>query len=97
MRYSTQEGDEIDVYVSFGPLNNDADQAVEFDEVTLSIRDNRLEGRLRSSTDDETIAELGNSDRQVRIEVESEDGTETPVVETQVTDASGELEVIDVE
>ncbi len=97
MRYSTDEGDEIDVYVTFGNLDNEPVRAVEFEEVTVSVRKNRIEGRLRSSTDDDTIAELGNTDRQVRIEAESADGTETPVIEAQVTDASGQLEITNIE
>lgn len=97
MRYSTRDGDDIDVYVTVGEISNEPDRQIEFEEVTVSVRRNEIEGQLRSNTDDETIAELETQDRPLRIEVESRDGTETPTIEARVKDNTGKLEITGIE
>lgn len=97
MRYSTEDGDDVDVYVEFGDVSDDIDERVEFDRLTVSIRKNGTEGRLRSTTDDETIADLGRKSRPIRIEAESADGTERSSLEARVEDPSGQLEITQIE
>lgn len=97
MRYSTEEGDDIDVYVTVGEISDDSDEPVEFDQPTVSIRKNGVEGRLRSTTDDETIADLGRKSRRIRIEAESADDTERTSLNTRVEDPSGQLEIAEIE
>jgi hypothetical protein len=95
MQYSTADGDEIRVFIAAGAIDSDPDRRIEFDELTVSIRRNEVEGRIRSN-DDDAIEELAGSDRPARIEIEPADGTETRVVEARVKDAIGELEITDV-
>lgn len=97
MRFSTEDGDDIDVYVEFDELRDDAVEQPEFDQLTVSIRDNGIEGRIQSTTNDETIADLGRSDRPVRIEAESADGTESTSLEARVEHPSGQLEITQIE
>ncbi|MCH7661717.1 MAG: hypothetical protein IH933_14435 [Euryarchaeota archaeon] len=94
MQYSTADGDEIRVFIAEGEIDSDPDRQVEFDELTVSIRRNEVEGRIRSN-DDDAIEELSGSDRPARIEIEPEDGTETRVIEARIEDATGELEITD--
>jgi hypothetical protein len=96
MQYSTADGDEIRVFIAEGEIDSDPDRRVEFDELTVSIRRNEVEGRIRSN-DDDAIEELSGSDRPARIEIEPEDGTETRVIEARIEDATGELEITDVQ
>ncbi len=97
MRFSTADGDDIDVYVTFGEVSDEPDEHLEFDELTVSIRKNEVEGRLRSNTDDETIADLGHESRPIRIEAESADGTRRASIEARVEDPAGNLEITTVE
>ncbi|WP_336362681.1 hypothetical protein [Halalkalicoccus salilacus] len=97
MRYSTEEGDDVDVYVTAGEISDEPDERVEFDQLTVSIRKNGVEGRLRSNTDDETIADLGRKSRRIRVEAESADGTERTSLNARVEDPSGQLEIADIE
>ena len=97
MRYSTEDGDDIDVYITFDELRDDPDERVEFDQLTVSISKNGVEGRLRSTTDDETIADLGRKSRRIRVEAESADGTERTSLNARVEDPSGQLEIADIE
>lgn len=97
MRFSTADGDDIDVYVTFGEVSDDPDEYVEFDQLTVSIRKNGVEGRIRSTTDDETVADLGRESRPIRIEAESGDGAERASIEARVEDPSGQLEITEIE
>jgi hypothetical protein len=92
MQYSTADGDEIRVFIAAGEIDSDPDRRIEFDGLTVSIRRNEIEGRIRS-TDDDAIGELARSSRPARIEIEPEDGTETRVIEARVENATGELEI----
>lgn len=97
MRYSTEDGDDIDVYITFDELRDDPDERVEFDQLTVSISKNGIEGRLRSTTDDETIADLGRKSRRIRVEAESADSAERTSLNARVEDPSGQLEIADIE
>jgi hypothetical protein len=97
MRFSTEDGDEIDVNVEFGELRDEADEQPEFDQLTVSIHKNEVEGRIRSTTDDELIANLGRKSRPIRIQAQSADGTERASIEARVEDPSGQLEITEIE
>lgn len=97
MQYSTANGDEIRVFTEFGEIDDDPDRAIEFEEVTVSVSQNEVEGRIRSRTDAEGIADLARSDRPARIEIEPHDGSETRVIEARVENPAGELEITDVQ
>lgn len=97
MRFSTEDGDDIDVYITFDELRDDPDERVEFDQLTVSISKNGVEGRLRSTIDDGTIADLGRKSRRIRIEAESADGTERTSLNARVEDPSGQLEIAEID
>ncbi|WP_336345337.1 hypothetical protein [Halalkalicoccus ordinarius] len=97
MRFSTEDGDEIEVHVEFGEVRDETDEQPEFDQITVSIHKNEIEGRIRSTTDDELIADLGRKSRPVRIEARSADGTEQASIEARVGDPSGQLEITEIE
>lgn len=96
MQYSTADGDEIRVFLAEGEVDSDPDRRIEFDELTVSVRRNEVEGRIRSN-DDDAIEELARSGRPARIEIEPEGSSETRVINARVEDATGELEITGVQ
>ncbi|MEM4782028.1 MAG: hypothetical protein QXG03_10780 [Halalkalicoccus sp.] len=97
MRYSTTDGDEIRVFTTVGEIDDDPDERVAFEELTVSVHQNEIEGRIESPTDDGAIADLARSSRPARVEVEPADSTETRVIEARVQNPAGELEITDVQ
>lgn len=97
MQYSTANGDEIRVFTQVGEMDDDPDRSVEFEEVTVSVSQNEIEGQIRSRTDEEGVADLARSDRPARIEIEPHDSAETRVIEARVENPAGELEITDVQ
>lgn len=95
MQYSTADGDGIGVFITAGEVNDDPDRRIEFEDLTVSVSRNEIEGRIRSRTDDDRIVELARSDRPVRIEIEPQDSTGTRVIEARVRNPAGELEITD--
>lgn len=96
MQYSTADGDAIRVFITAGEVDDDPDREIEFDEVTVSVHQNEIEGRIRSRTDDDAIVELARSDRPARIEIEPSGSAETRTIDARVENRSGELEITDV-
>lgn len=96
MQYSTADGDDIRVFITAGEVNDEPDREIEFDEVTVSIHRNEVEGRIRSRTDDDAIVELARSDRPARIEIEPLGGDGARTIKARVENRSGELEITDV-
>lgn len=97
MRYSTADGDEIRVFTTVGEVDNDPDERVTFEDVTVSVHKNEVEGRIKSTTNDDAIGELARSDRPARIEIEPEGETETKMIEARVENPAGELEITGVQ
>lgn len=97
MRYSTADGDEIRVFTTVGEVDDDPDERVAFEDVTVSVHKNEIEGRLKSHTNDDAIGELARSTRPARIEIEPRDEAETKVIEARVENPAGELEITGVQ
>lgn len=97
MRYSTADGDDIRVFTTVGEVDDDPDRRIEFEEMTVSVSQNEIEGRLRSRTNEEAVADLARSDRPARIEIEPHDSAETRVIEARVRNPAGELEITGVQ
>lgn len=97
MQYSTADGDEIRVFTTVGEVDDDPDRRVEFEEVTVSVSRNEIEGKIRSRTGDDAIVDLAQSARPVRIEIEPQGSAETRVIEARVQNPAGELEITDVQ
>lgn len=96
MQYSTTDGDEIRAFITVSEVDHDPAERVEFDDLTVSVSQNEVEGRIRTR-DDSGIGDLARSDRPVRIEIEPADSAETRVIEARVQNPAGELEITGVQ
>lgn len=97
MQYSTADGDDVRVFITAGEVSDEPDREIEFEEVTVAIHRNEVEGRIRSRTDEDSIEELARSDRPARIEIEPLEDAGTRTIEARVENRSGELEITDVQ
>lgn len=97
MQYSTADGDDIRVFITAGEVDDEPDREIGFEEVTVSVHRNEIEGRIRSRTNEEDIEELARSDRPARIEVEPLEDAGARTIEARVENRSGELEVTGVQ
>ena len=97
MQFSTADGDDIRVFITAGEVDNDPDREIEFEEVTVSVHKNEIEGRIRSRTNEEKIEELARSDRPALIEIEPLGDVGARTIEARVENRSGELEITGVQ